>query len=83
MFPIWLQIRYGAGVGVNGMSLQSLREQNFAAVFVGIGLPEAKRDKMFDGTIANVTHSLTRVASIRLRLTLPCEEDHDRRSLLR
>uniref|UniRef100_A0A3Q1IIH2 Dihydropyrimidine dehydrogenase [NADP(+)] n=1 Tax=Anabas testudineus TaxID=64144 RepID=A0A3Q1IIH2_ANATE len=35
------------GLGVNGMTLSSLKEEGFKAVFVGIGLPQANRAQMF------------------------------------
>lgn len=31
------------------MTIQSLRDEGYEAIFVGIGLPDAKRDRMFDG----------------------------------
>ncbi|XP_023256285.1 dihydropyrimidine dehydrogenase [NADP(+)], partial [Seriola lalandi dorsalis] len=37
------------GLGVNGMTLTSLREEGFKAVFIGIGLPQANRAKIFQG----------------------------------
>uniref|UniRef100_UPI0025AE0F18 dihydropyrimidine dehydrogenase [NADP(+)] isoform X1 n=1 Tax=Doryrhamphus excisus TaxID=161450 RepID=UPI0025AE0F18 len=36
------------GLGMNGMTLTSLKEQ-FQAVFIGIGLPQANRAKIFEG----------------------------------
>ncbi|XP_042353544.1 dihydropyrimidine dehydrogenase [NADP(+)] [Plectropomus leopardus] len=35
------------GLGVNGMTLTSLKEEGFKAVFIGIGLPQANRAKIF------------------------------------
>ncbi|XP_043116753.1 dihydropyrimidine dehydrogenase [NADP(+)] [Puntigrus tetrazona] len=37
------------GLGQNGMTLTSLKEEGFQVVFVGIGLPQANRDKIFEG----------------------------------
>ncbi|XP_038127449.1 dihydropyrimidine dehydrogenase [NADP(+)] [Cyprinodon tularosa] len=37
------------GLGVNGMSLSSLNEEGFKAVFIGIGLPQANRAEIFQG----------------------------------
>ncbi|OQV18065.1 Dihydropyrimidine dehydrogenase [NADP(+)] [Hypsibius exemplaris] len=49
MQDLGVKIQYGAGLGVNGMTIQSLRDQGHDAVFVGIGLPNARRHKMFHG----------------------------------
>ncbi|KAI7809865.1 dihydropyrimidine dehydrogenase [Triplophysa rosa] len=37
------------GLGQNGMTLTSLKEEGFQVVFIGIGLPQANRDKIFEG----------------------------------
>ncbi|KAA0719089.1 Dihydropyrimidine dehydrogenase [NADP(+)] [Triplophysa tibetana] len=37
------------GLGQNGMTLTSLMEEGFQVVFIGIGLPQANRDKIFEG----------------------------------
>uniref|UniRef100_A0A671S358 Dihydropyrimidine dehydrogenase [NADP(+)] n=1 Tax=Sinocyclocheilus anshuiensis TaxID=1608454 RepID=A0A671S358_9TELE len=37
------------GLRKNGMTLTSLKEKGFQVVFVGIGLPQANRDKIFEG----------------------------------
>ncbi|XP_063318049.1 dihydropyrimidine dehydrogenase [NADP(+)] isoform X2 [Pelmatolapia mariae] len=37
------------GLGVNGMTLKSLKEAGFKAVFIGIGLPQANRAEIFKG----------------------------------
>ncbi|XP_042573992.1 dihydropyrimidine dehydrogenase [NADP(+)]-like [Cyprinus carpio] len=37
------------GLGQNGMTLTSLKEKGFQVVFVGIVLPQANRDKIFEG----------------------------------
>ncbi|KAM4556436.1 dihydropyrimidine dehydrogenase [NADP(+)] [Fundulus diaphanus] len=37
------------GLGVDGMTLSSLNEEGFKAVFIGIGLPQANRAQIFQG----------------------------------
>uniref|UniRef100_A0A4W5JWA0 Dihydropyrimidine dehydrogenase [NADP(+)] n=1 Tax=Hucho hucho TaxID=62062 RepID=A0A4W5JWA0_9TELE len=37
------------GLGMNGMSLTSLKDEGFQAVFIGIGLPQANKAKIFQG----------------------------------
>ncbi|MED6258715.1 hypothetical protein ATANTOWER_011334, partial [Ataeniobius toweri] len=37
------------GLGVNGMTVSSLNEEGFKAVFIGIGLPQANRAEIFQG----------------------------------
>ncbi|XP_077579863.1 dihydropyrimidine dehydrogenase [NADP(+)] isoform X2 [Stigmatopora nigra] len=37
------------GLGMDGMTLTSLRKDGFKAVFIGIGLPQANRAKIFQG----------------------------------
>uniref|UniRef100_A0AAY4C2I0 Dihydropyrimidine dehydrogenase [NADP(+)] n=1 Tax=Denticeps clupeoides TaxID=299321 RepID=A0AAY4C2I0_9TELE len=37
------------GLGQDGMTLLSLKEEGYKAVFVGIGLPQANKHKMFEG----------------------------------
>ncbi|KAA8587551.1 hypothetical protein FQN60_016413 [Etheostoma spectabile] len=37
------------GLGVNGMTLTSLKEEGFKSVFIGIGLPQANRAPIFKG----------------------------------
>ncbi|XP_026170020.1 dihydropyrimidine dehydrogenase [NADP(+)] isoform X2 [Mastacembelus armatus] len=37
------------GLGVNGMTLTSLKEEGFKSVFIGIGLPQANRSTIFQG----------------------------------
>lgn len=41
------------GLGVNGTSLTSLKEEGFKAVFVGIGLPQANRAQIFQDLTAD------------------------------
>ncbi|TSK34839.1 Dihydropyrimidine dehydrogenase [NADP(+)] [Bagarius yarrelli] len=43
------QIVCGKGLGQDGMTLQSLKDQGYKAVFIGIGLPQANRHKIFEG----------------------------------
>ncbi|XP_030629124.1 dihydropyrimidine dehydrogenase [NADP(+)] [Chanos chanos] len=37
------------GLGQNGMTLTSLKEEGYQAVFIGIGLPQANKHKIFEG----------------------------------
>uniref|UniRef100_H3CJ20 Dihydropyrimidine dehydrogenase [NADP(+)] n=1 Tax=Tetraodon nigroviridis TaxID=99883 RepID=H3CJ20_TETNG len=37
------------GLGMNGMTLTSLKEEGFKAAFIGIGLPQANRAEIFQG----------------------------------
>ncbi|XP_061695332.1 dihydropyrimidine dehydrogenase [NADP(+)] isoform X3 [Syngnathoides biaculeatus] len=37
------------GLGMDGMTLNSLREDGFKAIFIGIGLPQANRAEIFNG----------------------------------
>ncbi|KAM3865561.1 dihydropyrimidine dehydrogenase [NADP(+)] [Diretmus argenteus] len=37
------------GLGANGMTITSLKEEGFKAVFIGIGLPQANRAEIFQG----------------------------------
>ncbi|KAG9276514.1 dihydropyrimidine dehydrogenase a, tandem duplicate 1 [Astyanax mexicanus] len=37
------------GLGENGMTLLSLKEEGYKAVFIGIGLPQANRHRIFEG----------------------------------
>ncbi|XP_033127315.1 dihydropyrimidine dehydrogenase [NADP(+)]-like [Anneissia japonica] len=54
MKDLGVKIEFGKGVGMDGLTLDSLRNQKYEAVFLGIGLPEAKRAQIFDGlTVQN------------------------------
>ncbi|XP_016112200.1 dihydropyrimidine dehydrogenase [NADP(+)]-like [Sinocyclocheilus grahami] len=46
---LFRQVVLEKGLGQNGMTLTSLKEEGFQVVFVGIGLPQANRDKIFEG----------------------------------
>eukprot|EP00698_Gefionella_okellyi_P015562 TRINITY_DN4394_c0_g2_i1.p1 TRINITY_DN4394_c0_g2~~TRINITY_DN4394_c0_g2_i1.p1 ORF type:complete len:1025 (+),score=213.34 TRINITY_DN4394_c0_g2_i1:328-3402(+) len=46
MLDLGVKIEYNKALG-RDFSLQSLKDQGFAAVFLGIGLPEGKRESMF------------------------------------
>ncbi|XP_023660318.2 dihydropyrimidine dehydrogenase [NADP(+)] [Paramormyrops kingsleyae] len=37
------------GLGQDGMTLTTLKEEGYKAVFIGIGLPQANKHKIFDG----------------------------------
>ncbi|XP_062847503.1 dihydropyrimidine dehydrogenase a, tandem duplicate 1 isoform X2 [Trichomycterus rosablanca] len=37
------------GLGRDGITLQTLKEEGYKAVFIGIGLPQANRHKIFEG----------------------------------
>ncbi|NP_998058.1 dihydropyrimidine dehydrogenase [NADP(+)] [Danio rerio] len=37
------------GLGQNGLTLTSLKEEGYQVVYIGIGLPQANRDKIFEG----------------------------------
>ncbi|XP_055341631.1 dihydropyrimidine dehydrogenase [NADP(+)]-like [Paramacrobiotus metropolitanus] len=47
MQDLGVKIKYGAGIGFDGLSIASLRKDGYDSIFVGIGLPEPKRDPMF------------------------------------
>ncbi|XP_053486342.1 dihydropyrimidine dehydrogenase a, tandem duplicate 1 isoform X1 [Ictalurus furcatus] len=49
MKDLGVKIVCGKGLGQDGMTLQSLKEQGYKAVFIGIGLPQGNRHKMFEG----------------------------------
>ncbi|KAM9487870.1 dihydropyrimidine dehydrogenase [NADP(+)] isoform 2-T2 [Clarias gariepinus] len=49
MKDLGVKIVCGKGLGQDGMTLQSLKEQEYKAVFIGIGLPQANRHKIFEG----------------------------------
>ncbi|PIK42286.1 putative dihydropyrimidine dehydrogenase [Apostichopus japonicus] len=48
MKDLGVKVELGKGLGGPGVSLQSLKNDGFKAVFVGIGLPQAKRIKIFE-----------------------------------
>ncbi|XP_071508213.1 dihydropyrimidine dehydrogenase [NADP(+)]-like [Diadema antillarum] len=47
MKDLGVKVELNKGLGLNGMTLDSLRSSGYDAVFVGIGLPEAKRAPIF------------------------------------
>lgn len=49
MKDLGIKVEYGKSLGSNGFTIQSLRDSGYEAIFVGIGLPEPKLDKIFDG----------------------------------
>ncbi|XP_022092214.1 dihydropyrimidine dehydrogenase [NADP(+)]-like [Acanthaster planci] len=49
MKDLGVKIELGKGLGGSGLTLQSLKESGYEAVFIGIGLPEAKRIPIFYG----------------------------------
>ncbi|XP_063284409.1 dihydropyrimidine dehydrogenase [NADP(+)] isoform X1 [Pelobates fuscus] len=49
MKDLGVKVIEGKGLGINGMSIQTLKEEGFAAIFIGIGLPEPKKEPVFDG----------------------------------
>lgn len=49
MKDLGVKLELGKGLGGNGLSLKSLKEDGYKAAFIGIGLPQAKRIKIFQG----------------------------------
>ncbi|XP_067234865.1 dihydropyrimidine dehydrogenase [NADP(+)] isoform X6 [Chanodichthys erythropterus] len=49
MRDLGVKIVCDRGLGQDGMTLLSLKEEGYKAVFIGIGLPQANRHKLFDG----------------------------------
>ncbi|XP_072366671.1 dihydropyrimidine dehydrogenase [NADP(+)]-like isoform X4 [Scyliorhinus torazame] len=49
MKDLGVKIAVGKGLGIDGMTLESLTQDGYKAVFIGIGLPEPKRDHIFEG----------------------------------
>lgn len=49
MKDLGVKVVLGKGLGVNGMSIPSLKDEGYEAVFIGIGLPQANRHKIFEG----------------------------------
>jgi len=49
MKDLGVKVEYGKTLGEDGLTVQSLKKRGFEAVFLGIGLPEPKVDKIFDG----------------------------------
>ena len=44
-----MKVELGKGLGVDGRCLESLRNNGYKGVFLGMGLPQAKRAQMFQG----------------------------------
>ncbi|XP_059839547.1 dihydropyrimidine dehydrogenase [NADP(+)]-like isoform X1 [Hypanus sabinus] len=49
MKDLGVKIVHGKGLGIDGMTLESLKEDGYKAVFIGIGLPEPNGDLIFEG----------------------------------
>uniref|UniRef100_A0A8V1A411 Dihydropyrimidine dehydrogenase [NADP(+)] n=1 Tax=Gallus gallus TaxID=9031 RepID=A0A8V1A411_CHICK len=49
MKDLGVKIIYSKGLAVDGMTLRTLKEDGYEAVFIGIGLPEPNRDSVFQG----------------------------------
>ncbi|KAJ7395280.1 Dihydropyrimidine dehydrogenase [NADP(+)] [Pitangus sulphuratus] len=49
MKDLGVKIIFNKGLAVNGMTLSTLKEDGYEAVFIGIGLPEPNRDSIFQG----------------------------------
>ncbi|XP_031410810.1 dihydropyrimidine dehydrogenase [NADP(+)] [Meleagris gallopavo] len=49
MKDLGVKIIFSKGLAVDGMTLCTLKENGYEAVFIGIGLPEPNRDSIFQG----------------------------------
>uniref|UniRef100_A0A4W3GZT4 Dihydropyrimidine dehydrogenase [NADP(+)] n=1 Tax=Callorhinchus milii TaxID=7868 RepID=A0A4W3GZT4_CALMI len=49
MKDLGVKIVFGKGLGTEGMTLETLKQNGYEAIFIGIGLPEPKRDHIFKG----------------------------------
>lgn len=49
MKDLGVKVIHGKGLGSNGMTLSTLQNEGYRAIFIGIGLPEPNRDKIFEG----------------------------------
>ncbi|KAM9326309.1 dihydropyrimidine dehydrogenase [NADP(+)] [Gastrophryne carolinensis] len=47
MKDLGVKVIEGKGLGMHGTNIRSLKEQGYAAIFIGIGLPEPKIDDVF------------------------------------
>ncbi|XP_078264409.1 dihydropyrimidine dehydrogenase [NADP(+)]-like isoform X2 [Rhinoraja longicauda] len=47
MKDLGVKVVHGKGLGIEGMTLETLKEDGYNAVFIGIGLPEPKGDLIF------------------------------------
>ncbi|RMC08460.1 hypothetical protein DUI87_14704 [Hirundo rustica rustica] len=53
MKDLGVKIIFRKGLAVDGMTLHTLKEDGYKAVFIGIGLPEPNRDSVFQGLKMN------------------------------
>ncbi|NXD51522.1 DPYD dehydrogenase, partial [Corvus moneduloides] len=53
MKDLGVKIIFRKGLAVDGMTLRTLKEDGYKAVFIGIGLPEPNRDSIFQGLRMN------------------------------
>ncbi|XP_062992211.1 dihydropyrimidine dehydrogenase [NADP(+)] isoform X1 [Elgaria multicarinata webbii] len=49
MKDLGVKIVCGRGLSVEGLTLSALKEDDYKAIFIGIGLPEPKRESVFQG----------------------------------
>ncbi|XP_048457497.1 dihydropyrimidine dehydrogenase a, tandem duplicate 1 [Rhincodon typus] len=49
MKDLGVKIVFGKRLGIGGMTLDTLKRDGYEAAFIGIGLPEPKRDHIFEG----------------------------------
>ncbi|XP_071666491.1 dihydropyrimidine dehydrogenase [NADP(+)] isoform X1 [Patagioenas fasciata] len=49
MKDLGVKIFFSKGLAMDGMTLRTLKEDGYEAVFIGIGLPEPKKDSLFQG----------------------------------
>eukprot|EP01132_Coremiostelium_polycephalum_P000374 gene374-471_t len=49
MQDLGVKVVYGKKLGVDGFTVESLKKQGYEAIFLGLGMPEPKIDKVFQG----------------------------------
>nr|XP_009684261.1 PREDICTED: dihydropyrimidine dehydrogenase [NADP(+)] isoform X4 [Struthio camelus australis] len=49
MKDLGVKVIFSKGLAIDGMTLRTLKDDGYEAVFVGIGLPEPNRDSIFQG----------------------------------
>jgi dihydropyrimidine dehydrogenase (NADP+) len=49
MKDLGVKVELGKGLGDNGLTCEALREKNYEAIFLGIGLPQPKQIPVFEG----------------------------------
>jgi len=49
MKDLGVKIEYGKRLGENGFTVESLKQQGYTAIYLGIGMPEPKVDDVFKG----------------------------------